>query len=90
LIASPIVWMHYLVLLNVPLALYRARFGAAWLVPLTYWILLSQENEGSAGRIAVMYGITALALALAMWPRREREPVPALNSPVGLAGSEVG
>jgi hypothetical protein len=90
LIASPIVWMHYLVLLVVPLALYRPRFGAAWLVPLTYWILLSQENEGSAGRIAVMYGITALSLALAMWPRREREPMPALNSPVGLAGSEVG
>src|SRR6266511_1320859 len=37
LVASPILWMHYLVLLVVPVALYRPRFGAAWFVPLAYW-----------------------------------------------------
>jgi hypothetical protein len=81
LLASPIVWMHYLVLVFVPLGLYRPRFGAAWVVPLAYWGLQSQENQGSAARIVVMLVLTGLAVALAMWRRRERAPVPALSSP---------
>ena len=31
---TPIMWLHYLVLLMVPLALTRPRFSALWLVPL--------------------------------------------------------
>jgi len=81
LIASPIVWLHYLVLLIVPLALYRPRFGAAWLLPLAYWFLPGQENRGSAGNIALMLALTTLTLALAMWRGRERAPLPALSSP---------
>ncbi len=81
LIASPIVWLHYLVLLVVPLALYRPRFSVAWLLPLAYWFLPGQENHGSAGNIAVMLALTAVTLALAMWPGRERAPLPALSSP---------
>jgi hypothetical protein len=81
LIASPILWMHYLVLLVVPLALYRPRFGAAWFVPLAYWYLQGQENNGSAWNIALMVAITAIALALAMRREREPSPVPLLSSP---------
>jgi alpha-1,2-mannosyltransferase len=81
LLASPIVWMHYLVLVFVPIGLYRPRLGAAWVVPLAYWGLQSQENQGSAGRIVVMLVLTGLAVALAMWQRRARAPVPALSSP---------
>jgi hypothetical protein len=89
LIASPIVWMHYLVLLVVPLALYKPRLAAAWFVPLAYWVLQSQENQGSAARIALMMAITGLTLALAMWPRRERDPVPVPQYSVGLARSDL-
>jgi alpha-1,2-mannosyltransferase len=39
LVASPLVWIHYFVLLVVPLALARPRFSAAWLVPLAMWLL---------------------------------------------------
>src|SRR5205814_1873939 len=34
LAVSPIVWLHYLVLLYVPLALYRPRFAPAWAIPI--------------------------------------------------------
>jgi hypothetical protein len=86
LLASPIVWMHYLVLLVVPIALYRPRFGVAWVVPLAYWYLPGQESHGSARNIVVMVALTAITLALAMREgrsreERERAPLPVLTSP---------
>jgi hypothetical protein len=81
LIASPIVWLHYLVLLFVPIALYRARLSAAWLIPLAYWLLPGQESHGSAGNFARMLALTTVTVALAMWRGRERTPLPALSSP---------
>jgi alpha-1,2-mannosyltransferase len=85
LLASPIVWMHYLVLLVVPLALYRPRFGIAWVVPLAYWYLPGQENHGSARNILLMGALTAVTIVLAVrrdrTRERERGPLPALSSP---------
>ena len=81
LVASPIVWLHYLVLLVVPLALYRPRLSAAWFIPLLYWFLPGQENHGSATNIIVMIALTGLTLGLAMRRERERSPLPALSSP---------
>jgi hypothetical protein len=34
---SPIVWLHYLVLLLVPLAISRPRFSIVWLLPILLW-----------------------------------------------------
>ena len=34
---SPIVWLHYLVLLLVPLAIARPRFSIIWLLPVLLW-----------------------------------------------------
>ncbi|HXG75242.1 MAG TPA: glycosyltransferase 87 family protein [Gaiellaceae bacterium] len=34
---SPIVWLHYLVLLLVPLAIARPRFSPLWLLPVLLW-----------------------------------------------------
>ena len=34
---SPIVWLHYLVLLLVPLAIARPRFSIVWLLPVLLW-----------------------------------------------------
>jgi len=81
LVASPILWMHYLVLLVVPVALYRPRFGAAWFVPLAYWFLPGQENLGSVRNFALILALTAITLALAMRREREPPPVPVLSSP---------
>jgi alpha-1,2-mannosyltransferase len=35
---TPIVWLHYLVLLLVPLAIARPRFSAIWLMPILLWL----------------------------------------------------
>jgi len=34
---SPIVWLHYLVVLLVPMAIARPRFSALWLLPILLW-----------------------------------------------------
>jgi hypothetical protein len=65
----------------VPVALYRSRLSAAWLVPLAYWFLPGQESHGSAGNFARMLALTLVTLALAFWRRRERSSVPALSTP---------
>jgi Glycosyltransferase family 87 len=69
LVLSPIVWVHYLVLLFVVIALYRPRLSAAWLIPLVYWLLPGQDSHGSTKVILVAYAMTA-AVALAVWWRR--------------------
>lgn len=35
---SPIVWLHYLVLLLVPVAVARPRFSPLWLLPILLWV----------------------------------------------------
>jgi hypothetical protein len=35
---SPIVWLHYLVVLLVPMAIARPRFSLVWLVPVLLWV----------------------------------------------------
>lgn len=40
LLASPLVHMHYLALLFVPLGLLRPRFGVAWLLPFPFWLMV--------------------------------------------------
>ena len=37
LVVSPIVWLHYLVVLLVPMAMLRPRFTALWLLPILLW-----------------------------------------------------
>jgi alpha-1,2-mannosyltransferase len=62
---SPIVWLHYFVLLLVPIALARRTFGAIWLVPALLWLTPYEENLEAHWRIAVGIGVAALALAAA-------------------------
>ena len=44
---TPIVWLHYLVLLLVPLAIARPRYSAIWLVPLLLWLTPLNGNGES-------------------------------------------
>ena len=39
LVFTPVVWLHYLTLLAVPLAIYRPRFSGLWAVPLLFWVI---------------------------------------------------
>jgi len=63
LLASPIVWMHYYVLLVVPIALARPRLSGLWLLPLLYWASPELESFGELRRLAVGIGVTT-AVAL--------------------------
>jgi alpha-1,2-mannosyltransferase len=80
LLISPIVWVHYLILVYVVVALYRQRLAVAWLVPALYWLLPGEDSHGSTSAIVRMWVATALAVTLAMYQRRARAPEPALAS----------
>jgi alpha-1,2-mannosyltransferase len=67
---SPVVWLHYLVLLVVPIAAARDRLGLVWFAPLLLWITPGTASNGSAWRIALVLGIVALTLVLAAAPAR--------------------
>jgi Glycosyltransferase family 87 len=73
LAASPIVWVHYFLLLLVPLALARPRFSLLWLVPLAYQPLgISTWPAGDARKLAIALVATLVILGAAVlpWPRR--------------------
>ena len=67
---SPVVWLHYLVLLVVPIAVARARLSLVWFAPLLLWVTPGTASNGSAWRIAFVLGVVALTLTLAAAPRR--------------------
>jgi hypothetical protein len=64
LILSPVVWLHYFVLLFAPIALLRPRFSAAWLLPSLLWLSPAEGSDGNPWRLAV--GVLALVLAVAV------------------------
>jgi hypothetical protein len=61
---SPIVWLHYLVLLLVPLAIMRPRFSAIWLLPVLLWV--SPKPGYAEGVLTFAPAIVAVILLVAM------------------------
>jgi Glycosyltransferase family 87 len=80
LLVSPIVWLHYMILVYVVVALYRRRLSVAWLIPSLYWILPGEDSHGSTSVIVRMWLVTGLTVVFAMLPRRHRARQPALAS----------
>ena len=54
LIATPILWTHYLILLVAPIALIRPRLAPLWLLPLVLWATPHPESLGIAWRIVLV------------------------------------
>ena len=73
-VLTPILWIHYLVLLLVPLALARPRFSPLWLVPVVPLVprLAGWEPagwpEGDGASLAVILGAAALVLVATLRP----------------------
>jgi hypothetical protein len=70
---SPIVWLHYLVALLVPLAIARPRFTWIWLLPVVLWISPKPgyaEGYQTFGPAVV----AAVLVVLLLWPRRRDAP----------------
>jgi hypothetical protein len=60
LVASPLVWLHYLLLLYVPIALYRPRLSGLWFLPLVLWVTPLTHSQGTTWRIALALGIVGV------------------------------
>lgn len=67
LASSPIVWVHYFLVLLVPLALVRPRFSPLWLVPLAYYPLgISEWPAGDARKLAIALIATLVIVGAAV------------------------
>jgi hypothetical protein len=72
LVLSPIVWLHYLALLFVPLAARRPRFDGFWLVPVVLWSYKQQAPYGTLWPFLVFWGCVALVTYATLRPDGDR------------------
>jgi hypothetical protein len=76
---SPIVWLHYLVVLLVPMAIARPRFSALWLLPVLLW---SSPKPGYAeGFQTFPPAIVAAVLLVVLLTRPSPRPERAVAAP---------
>ncbi len=80
---SPIVWLHYLVVLLVPVAIARPRFSLLWLLPVLLWV---SPRPGYAEGVQTFLPALAVAILVTIllvrpsqgrkrpWRRRPHEP----------------
>lgn len=83
ILASPVVWGHYVLLAYAALALAVPPFGIEWLLPLAFWAVPYQENQGSAGRIVLILGTF---VALMVWCARRNEIIDRYRRRTAAAG----
>ena len=69
LVLSPIVWLHYLVVLLVPVAIARPRFSLIWLLPVLLWV---SPRPGYADGAQTFAPALAAAILLAVVLLRPR------------------
>ena len=76
LAVSPIVWLHYLVVLLVPMAILRRRFSALWLLPILLW---ASPRPGYAEGFQTFLPalVAAVLVAVLLFRPDERRAVPA-------------
>lgn len=74
LVATPILWPHYLVLLFVPIALARRGFSPIWLAPVAMWVDATSWSDGSAIRIAGLLSLAAATIGYAARTMRSSSP----------------
>jgi hypothetical protein len=68
LLATPVLWLHYLVLLFVPIALARPRLSALWFAPLAFWVTPLAHSEGSVWRTCFALAVSAAIVGRAVAP----------------------
>jgi alpha-1,2-mannosyltransferase len=84
LIATPILWNHYLVLLLAPIALARPRLAPLWLLPLALWVTPHPESVGVVWRIVLVLSVVVL---VAIQTTRRSRPWALAERLAGLARS---
>jgi alpha-1,2-mannosyltransferase len=79
LVLTPVVWMHYLVLLAVPLGIARPRFAPIWLLPIVLWVSPRAGNGEGLQPFVPALVVAVLFVALVVAPvgmRRASESSP--------------
>ena len=74
---SPIVWLHYLVVLLVPMAILRRRFSALWLLPILLW---ASPKPGYAEGFQTFLPALVAAILVGVLLARPRVSKPALEA----------
>jgi glycosyl transferase family 87 len=72
LLITPIVWLHYFLLLLVPIALYRPRLSPLWFAPVALWLTPSTHSHGVTWQIALALAITTLVAVRTTAERQSR------------------
>jgi hypothetical protein len=80
LLATPIVWLHYFLLLLVPIALYRPRLSGLWFLPVLLWLTPATHSHGSVWNIAFALAVTLVVLARTVFDERTQRFVPRRDS----------
>jgi alpha-1,2-mannosyltransferase len=75
LLATPVLWLHYLVLLFVPIALARPRLSALWFAPLAFWVTPLAHSDGSVWRTCVALAVAGLIVLRAVAPAASADAV---------------
>jgi hypothetical protein len=78
---SPIVWLHYLVVLLVPMAIARPRFTILWLLPVLLWV---SPRPGYAEGVQTFMPAAAVAVLVTVLLLR---PVPAAKREAPVANA---
>jgi hypothetical protein len=76
LLATPVLWLHYLVLLFVPIALARPRLSALWFAPLAFWLTPVAHSNGSVWRTCFALAVAALIVLRSLAPAASAAAVP--------------
>lgn len=63
LVATPLLWLHYLLLLYVPIGFYRPRLSVLWFLPLVLWATPSTHSHGVVWQILLALGVIAVVAA---------------------------
>ena len=60
LVATPLLWLHYLLLVYLPIGLYRPRLSVLWFLPLVLWATPSTHSHGVVWQILLALGVVAV------------------------------
>ena len=72
---SPVVWLHYPVLLAVPLGIARPRFAPIWLLPIVLWVCPRAANGDGMQPFIPAIVVAVMLVALLASPGAVRRPV---------------
>ena len=77
-VATPMVWPHYVAVLLVPLAIARPRVDAAWFLPYALWPILAIDDRVLRAWMFLLLALAVMAVPLVSRSRRRQRLRPLL------------